>query len=51
MVLAINQDTGTDDAWRFLVSFPINYTAVSDTEGRVARLYQLPGMPPSFLRE
>jgi len=49
VVLAINLDSDIVEARSFLVSYPINYTVLSDPEGRVAGLYQLPGMPTSFL--
>jgi len=49
VVLAINLDTEIDEADQFLVRFPVNYTVLSDPEGRIAELYQLPGMPTSFV--
>ena len=49
VVLAINLDTKTRDADRFLERFPVNYTVLSDPKGKVAQLYELPGMPTSFL--
>ena len=49
VVLAINLDIDPNEANQFLARFPVNYTVLSDPEGRVAELYQLRGMPTSFL--
>ena len=49
VVLAISVDADSNEAIRFLERFSINYTVLSDPEGSVAALYQLQGMPTSFL--
>ena len=49
VVLAINLDKNKADAKRFLSKYPANFIVGYDPEGKVAGLYQLPGMPSSFL--
>ncbi|HIG39405.1 MAG: TlpA disulfide reductase family protein [bacterium] len=48
-VIAINLDEQEQDAVRFLRRFPVNYRVLSDSKGQVAEIYQLPGMPSSFV--
>lgn len=48
-VLAINLDEDEQEATRFLRRFPVNYKVLSDPDGQVAKTYQLPGMPSSFV--
>ena len=48
-VLAINLDEDEQNALRFLRRFPVNYTVLSDPHGQVAKTYELPGMPSSFV--
>ncbi len=48
-VLAINIDEDLDDATRFLETYPVGYTVLSDRAGRVAKAYGLAIMPTSFL--
>ena len=48
-VIAINLDKNQDRGIRFLRRFPVNYTVLSDPAGKVAKIYQLPGMPSSFI--
>lgn len=48
-VIAINLDEDQEKGTRFLKRFPVNYTVLTDPEGLVAKTYQLPGMPSSFV--
>ena len=48
-VLAINLDEDEQNAIGFLRRFPVNYTVLSDPHGQVAKTYELPGMPSSFV--
>ena len=48
-VLAINIDEDLDDGRRFLTTYPVGYTVLSDQAGGVAKSYGLTTMPTSFL--
>ena len=48
-VLAVNLDEDPDDARRFLLTYPVGYTVLSDQAGHVAESYGLKTMPTSFL--
>ncbi len=48
-VLAINLDEYPEDGLDFLNTNPVGYSIPSDPEGKTAELYQIPGMPTSFL--
>ncbi len=48
-VIAINLDEDQEQGSRFLKRYPVNYTVLTDPEGKVAEIYQLPGMPSSFV--
>lgn len=48
-VIAVNLDEDQEKGSRFLKRFPVNYTVLSDPTGQVAEVYQLPGMPSSFV--
>lgn len=48
-VLAVNLDEDPGDGRRFLVTYPVGYTVLSDPTGRVAKRYSLKTMPTSFL--
>ena len=48
-VLAVNLDEDPGDGSRFLVTYPVGYTVLSDPTGRVAKRYSLKTMPTSFL--
>ncbi len=49
LIVAISVDEDIDDATRFAQKFPVNFTILSDTEGHVAALYNVPAMPTSYL--
>jgi thiol-disulfide isomerase/thioredoxin len=48
-VLAVNVDADPEDGKDFLLDEPVNYVVVSDPKGDTPRLYQVPGMPTSYL--
>jgi thiol-disulfide isomerase/thioredoxin len=48
-IVAVNVDQRGADAHAFLDRHPVPYTVLADPDGQVARAYQLPGMPTSFL--
>lgn len=48
-IIAINLDVNTEDGKRFLNSVPANFAIAFDAKGQVPRLYQVKGMPSSFL--
>ena len=48
-IIAINLDANTEDGKHFLSSVPANFDIAFDAKGLVPRLYQVKGMPSSFL--
>jgi len=48
-VLAINLDADPEDGRRFLESYPVGYTVLTDPAGSSARQYELVGLPSSVL--
>jgi thiol-disulfide isomerase/thioredoxin len=48
-VIAVNVDENPKDAQRFLKRFAPKHSVVIDPKGEVAALYELPGMPTSFI--
>jgi cytochrome c biogenesis protein CcmG, thiol:disulfide interchange protein DsbE len=48
-VLAVNLDTKTDDAIKFLAQVPANFTVAFDSKGQTPRVYGVKGMPTSYL--
>ena len=48
-VIAINVDENPKDAQRFLKRFAPKHNVLMDPKGEVAALYELPGMPTSFI--
>ena len=48
-VIAVNVDEDPEDAQRFLKRFAPKHKVVMDPKGEVAALYELPGMPTSFI--
>ena len=48
-VIAVNVDENPKDAQRFLNRFAPKHNVVMDPKGEVAALYELPGMPTSFV--
>ncbi len=48
-IVAINLDRNPTDGLRFLKTYPVPYTVLSDPSGGVANDYGLPGMPCSLL--
>ena len=48
-VVAINVDRTPDLASKFLQNVPANFTVAYDPDGKVADVYQVQGMPSSFL--
>lgn len=48
-VLAVNVDSDPEDGIDFLLDEPVNYVVVSDPAGDTPRLYEVPGMPTSYL--
>lgn len=48
-VLSINLDANKKHADRFLAQYPANFDVLYDPKGKIARKYQLKGMPSSFL--
>lgn len=49
VVIAVNVDTETGEAQRFLAQFPANFIVAYDAEGATAQAMNLKGMPTSFL--
>ena len=47
--LAINVDVVEEDAWDFLARYTVDYPVVIDTEGDIARLFAVDGMPSGYL--
>lgn len=48
-VIAINLDTNTEDAQKFLAATPAKFTTVFDSKGLTPRQYGVKGMPASYL--
>jgi len=48
-VIAVNIDENPKDAQRFLKRYAPKHSVVMDPKGEVAALYELPGMPTSFI--
>lgn len=48
-IVAINLDEEVRDAEGFLTKYPVQFTIGSDPDSRCARLYQVRGMPTSYL--
>lgn len=48
-VLAINVDSDPADGIEFLLDEPVKYIALRDPAGTTPALYQVPGMPTSYL--
>lgn len=48
-VLAINVDSEPQNGIEFLLDEPVNYPVVSDPAGTTPALYEVPGMPTSYL--
>ena len=47
--LAVSIDVVEEDAWDFLSRYSVDYPVVIDTEGDIARLFEVNGMPSGFL--
>ena len=47
--LAISVDVVEEDAWDFLARYSVDYPVVIDTEGDIARLFAVDGMPSGYL--
>ncbi len=47
--LAISIDVVEEDAWDFLARYRVDYPVVIDTEGDIARMFAVDGMPPGYL--
>lgn len=48
-VIAINLDEDIEDARQFLKEYPVTYPTLYDKDNATPRLYQLRGMPTSYL--
>jgi len=48
-VIAINVDKDREKGIKFLQRYPVNYPVLSDAAGEVAKAFELPGMPSSFV--
>lgn len=48
-ILAVNVDSEPEDGIEFLLDEPVTYLVVSDPAGTTPALYQVPGMPTSYL--
>ena len=48
-VIAVNVDENPQDALDFLKKYPVTYPVVRDPQQAIARLYNVPAMPSSFL--
>ena len=49
--LAISIDVVAEDAWDFLKRYSVDYPVVIDTEGEIARIFAVDGMPSGYLRD
>jgi thiol-disulfide isomerase/thioredoxin len=47
--LAISVDVVEEDAWDFLARYKVDYPVVIDTEGGIARMFAVDGMPSGYL--
>ena len=47
--LAISVDVVEEDAWDFLKRYSVDYPVVIDTEGDIARMFAVDGMPSGYL--
>ena len=47
--LAVSIDVVEEDAWDFLSRYSVDYPVVIDTDGEIARLFEVNGMPSGFL--
>ena len=47
--LAVSIDVVEEDAWDFLSRYSVDYPVVIDTNGDIARLFEVNGMPSGFL--
>ena len=47
--LAVSIDVVEEDAWDFLKRYSVDYPVVIDTEGDIARLFAVDGMPSGYL--
>jgi thiol-disulfide isomerase/thioredoxin len=48
-IVAVNLDTKQESLDKFLAKYPVNFTIAFDPGGDVAKLYQVKGMPSSYL--
>jgi thiol-disulfide isomerase/thioredoxin len=48
-VIAVNVDENPQDALDFLKKYPVTYPIVRDPQQSIARLYDVPAMPTSYL--
>jgi thiol-disulfide isomerase/thioredoxin len=48
-VIAVNLDDDKANAKTFLKQFPVNYPVLLDPNGKVPQIYDVPGMPTSYL--
>lgn len=48
-ILAVNVDTQAEAGRKFLQRRPVSYPTISDARGAIAKAYELPGMPSSFI--
>lgn len=48
-IIGINLDAQAEDAEKFLTKFPAKFTVAYDAKGGSARLYNVKGMPTSYL--
>ncbi len=48
-VISVNLDANHDDATAFLQKFPASFKVLFDPDGRLAKQYQVEGMPSSYL--
>jgi thiol-disulfide isomerase/thioredoxin len=49
VIIGVNVDQERSDAARFLAQTPAQFQIVYDPEGALARQYQVPGMPSSYV--
>lgn len=47
--LAVSIDVVEEDAWDFLSRYSVDYPVVIDTDGEIAKLFEVNGMPSGFL--
>jgi len=49
VIVAVNVDQQTSDAYEFMKRYPASFRVVFDPKGQIAEQYKVNGMPSTFL--